>query len=715
MSPSNPSKWEWFSLGAVLLGVLTLLHGGLVWGSQVLCGGDIVNQAHPLTVFWVSGPWLQGWCAYSFSGRPFFADIQSAILYPPRWFFRAGFPVEHVTTYLCLVHSLFGAVGMYLLSRIRFHHLPAMLAAIVWIGGGYTLLRYTNGVVTLIYALSWVPWVWWAVELCGPRRPTMTAVLALCAAMMFLAGSPQVVFITAVGMAIWALGRLLVEESTTAGRLRLLSHYIMAGLIAFVIVLPQFIASAEYTAFAVGRGGSAQWEHLVGDSLGPWLLITNLAPEFFAAGNAEGMYWGSQSGFMETNAYIGIAPLMLALFGAVVVVSDWRRLDRTSKRWFVCLLALFVAGLLVAFGRFTPIYRLLYDVVPGFNLFRVPARWLLWPFAVGILLAAWGADILLQRGPDRGDKRPFLAWAVVSAAMVVGTLLLLIFVEPIMRLFGFNPAATSAEMAQHLQRLSRRAFTGAFTYALAAAAIGLASLWTRRLPSQAAVVLLIIWTVLDLIRFWTPYSEPVPHEFFTRQELPSETIYHKIDASAFQEWFYPRTPLIELLDAQPRGRYFYTDWLYSYMVDEYSREIYTERGMVHGLENMRGYQPLQLESYASDFARIAAVPLDTPAAVGSFLHAPEVIDRTMLDAYNARLILTYEATMGDPARGGAPARFGVGAHRGHAASTGDSAKPPRPGVGVVVARRRMAGARLASRECPRHPSGTIIGSDQSAL
>jgi hypothetical protein len=659
MTTERVQVHEWASLGAILVAMTVLLHGGLVWGSEVLCGGDIVNQAHPLTVFWVSGPWLAGWVPYSFSGRPFFADIQSALLYPPRALFRLGFPVEHVTTLLCLAHSLFGAVGMYLLGRVRFGHMPALMGAVLWLAGGYTLLRYTNGVVTLIYALAWVPWVWWAVERCGPRNPAMTAFLALSAALLFLAGSPQMVLITGLGMTVWALGRLAFEEKNWKARLVLSGHFAVAGLLAFVIVFPQFHATLEYTRLSVGRGGSAHWEYLSADSLGPWLLISNLAPEFFDAGNAEGVYWGSQVGFMETNAYLGIAPLMLALFGVIMVVARWSGVQGAERRWFVCLCVLFVAGMLIAFGRFTPLFRLLYDFIPGFNLFRVPARWLLWPFATGILLAAAGLEIALRGVPherpanEPGESAssglaPMTAWSITASAFVILLLVLVVFAEPVMRACGFNPAATTPDIARLLADKSRSALAWALGLAFVTSLV-LALGMMRRIPEVVLPWMMLVIVAVDLLRFWQPYRQPLPHLDFTREEMPTETIYHKISASAFNEWFYPRTPLIELLDSEPQGRYFYTDWLYSYLVDEYTREIYTERGMVHGLENMRGYQPLQLESYARDFARIADVPLTNPSATSSFLHAPAIMDRTMLDAYHATRIVTYEGTRGEPA------------------------------------------------------------------
>jgi len=289
----------------------------------------------------------------------------------------------------------------------------------------------------------------------------------------------------------------------------------------------------------------------------------------------------------------------------------------------------------------------------------VPARWLLWPFATGILLSVAGFGIALRRVLQERDASeegksdavgmaPMTAWSITAAAFVILLLVLVIFAEPVMRACGLNPAATTPDIARLLSNKSLSALSWALGLALVTSlVVGLGLM--RRLPAVVLPWMLLAIVAVDLLRFWQPYRQPLPHLDFTREELPSETIYHKISASAFNEWFYPRTPLIELLASEPDGRYFYTDWLYSYLVDEYTREIYTERGMVHGLENMRGYQPLQLKSYARDFARIADVPLTNPFATSSFLHAPAIMDRNMLDAYNAARILTYEGTRGEPA------------------------------------------------------------------
>ncbi len=84
-------------------------------------------------------------------------------------------------------------------------------------------------------------------------------------------------------------------------------------------------------------------------------------------------------------------------------------------------LVLVVAGLVLALGRFTPVYWLLANL-PGFDLFRVPARWLvLYAFGTA-LLAGVGWDALAQ-SVRTGDiswlKRPLLVSLVLIVALMV--------------------------------------------------------------------------------------------------------------------------------------------------------------------------------------------------------------------------------------------------------------------------------------------------------
>jgi hypothetical protein len=68
-------------------------------------------------------------------------------------------------------------------------------------------------------------------------------------------------------------------------------------------------------------------------------------------------------------------------------------------------------GLFLALGRWNPLYFLLYQVVPGFDLFRAPARWM--------MLYTLGAAVLAGGGlAALGTWRPRLARLLPTALLI---------------------------------------------------------------------------------------------------------------------------------------------------------------------------------------------------------------------------------------------------------------------------------------------------------
>ncbi len=112
--------------------------------------------------------------------------------------------------------------------------------------------------------------------------------------------------------------------------------------------------------------------------------------------------------FSEYVAYFPLAALLLALVGV------WAGRQRRSAVAF-CLLA--VMGLFFALGAANPVYILLVRLVPGFALFRAPARWLaLYAFA-GAMLAGLGLDALrIRRSLPR--RQILITWGVAMLLII---------------------------------------------------------------------------------------------------------------------------------------------------------------------------------------------------------------------------------------------------------------------------------------------------------
>jgi len=108
------------------------------------------------------------------------------------------------------------------------------------------------------------------------------------------------------------------------------------------------------------------------------------------------------------SLFLGFVPIFLALIGFA--------LGRDRRRWFAGWAAL--ALLLLAFGRFTPLYRLALWAVPILKLVRFPIKLLVPVMLLAALLSGWGIDVMRRPGPLRSRKATGVFGLLVIAAAV---------------------------------------------------------------------------------------------------------------------------------------------------------------------------------------------------------------------------------------------------------------------------------------------------------
>jgi len=142
------------------------------------------------------------------------------------------------------------------------------------------------------------------------------------------------------------------------------------------LAAPQLLPTLELTRLS-NRSGGLPFDEAVSFSLRPWIAGRALLPSY----NPTPL-------FSEYIGYVGIAALLLALLGA------WSRRRERATSGLIVLAGL---GLFLALGAYNPVYWALVKVVPGFNLFRAPARWMiLWGFGAAGLAGA-GLDVVMGR------------------------------------------------------------------------------------------------------------------------------------------------------------------------------------------------------------------------------------------------------------------------------------------------------------------------------
>jgi hypothetical protein len=137
----------------------------------------------------------------------------------------------------------------------------------------------------------------------------------------------------------------------------------------------QLLPTAEYLMESQ-RSGGLDFATAANLSYGPARLITLLSPNLYGT-PGDGSYY-TQGMYFEDAAYIGFIPVVSALAALVGWFRKRRFLIHFPAFWTVPFWALLGFGsLLIATGRYGPIYRMLYDQVPTFDAFREPVRWLI--------------------------------------------------------------------------------------------------------------------------------------------------------------------------------------------------------------------------------------------------------------------------------------------------------------------------------------------------
>jgi hypothetical protein len=368
-----------------LTALIALFFWKMIFTSLIVARGDLFTYFYPYREYAASAL-RQGrlplWNPYLFMGAPLIANSQVGFFYPFN-LLTSWLEVTRAVNLNIVAHVWIASVGAYVFARRRLG--ASILAA--WLGGvSFGLGGYLGAQVehfNQLQALAWLPWLWLAYESAAGvtqarGRVSGGLLVGLIVALMLLAGHTQSVFIALVGLIAYALWPAIEQfraprDSIRTAIARLVP--IAIGIVAAVaLAAVQLLPTTELAGYSP-RGGGLSPNEAVSFSLDPRLIGRTLLPD----------YEGALPSGSEFSAFVGVSALMLMVVGA------WagRRSRRAGVRAMTALAAL---GLFLAPGGFNPIYYALVDFVPGFDLFRAPARWLaLFAFA-GSMLAAIGLD-----------------------------------------------------------------------------------------------------------------------------------------------------------------------------------------------------------------------------------------------------------------------------------------------------------------------------------
>lgn len=348
----------------ILFSLLLLVLRQLAFTDWILGRGDTFVYFYP---YWaVRDAFLQSgqlplWTPNLFTGAPLLANPQLGTLYPPNWL-TIGLSAPDAIRVSILLHVGWALVGAYIMARrmVGLSHWGALVTAALF-GLGGTIGGHIEQ-INQLQGLAWLPWLMWLLHesLQAGQMTRYTLLLSMALALQVLSGHTQTVFISGVGMGVYLIA---------GGYWRGLVVLMAAGSLALFLTAPQLIPTLELIGQS-GRSGGLDSNAALSFSLSPFIIGRGLLPSYDA------------KVFTEYIAYVGISGLLLATVG-ILSPNKQRRL------WLIMTLV----GLLLAVGAYNPLNWLIVQL-PGFNLFRVPARWLTL-YTLGIaVLAGLGLEAL---------------------------------------------------------------------------------------------------------------------------------------------------------------------------------------------------------------------------------------------------------------------------------------------------------------------------------
>ena len=364
-----------------LLFLLSLLFfHQLAFSGKILARGDTFEYFYP---YWDArnAAFREGrlplWTPNLFLGAPTLANPQIGTYYPLNWL-TAPFRAPTAISLSILLHSALAAAGACWLYReaLSRRWLPALTAGVVYAFSGHLGAHVEQ--INQLQGLAWMPFLFALLQraLSSDRPARDVLLLAIVWTMQIFSGHTQTVFISGVGLGLFALAEAVGELDRRKRWKDLRRALLIIGSgfgIALALALPQLLPSLELLRLS-HRSGGLDLRIATAFSLPPSLLGRALLP------NYDGQLFG------EYVSYIGLIGLGLALWGAL------SRPLADRRRWIWLLLA--AVGFGLALGRYNPLYWLLAEL-PPFNLFRVPARFLSL-FTLGTaMLAGLGIESLV--------------------------------------------------------------------------------------------------------------------------------------------------------------------------------------------------------------------------------------------------------------------------------------------------------------------------------
>jgi hypothetical protein len=438
-----------------------------------------------------SGAGFPEWNPYILGGIPYMAAQHGDIFYPT-FLLRAVISPDAAMTWGFLIHIFLAGVFTYAFLRAwGFRFYPALTGGLAYMLSGQIASLVSPGHDGKMYVSALAPLLlWMIVRAVRDGRIWAYAVIALATGLSVLSPHYQMTYYLGVfagAFTLWLAFRRDEDPLDRRTALLRLAGALGAALLGMAVGAVQFAPFFEYLPYA-SRGVERGWDYATSYSHPPIELLNAYLPQF--TGILEN-YSGANQIKLHSD-YLGAAVLVLAgaAFGSK---------HRRGLVWFWSIAAVVV--LLIAFGGYTPFYRLWYEL-PMMSVVRAPSMIYFLLSLSTAVFAAIGLERILAGEKGRGYFLGWMGFGLVMALLATSGAL-----TSIAETFA-NPALAGVP-AENRQNVMLGGWRSFFAVVMMA---GTVMLWRAgRIPLRAFVLAVPLIVGLDLwsvVRNYFRFSPP---------------------------------------------------------------------------------------------------------------------------------------------------------------------------------------------------------------
>ncbi len=472
------------------------------------------------------------WNPFVFSGMPFLADIQTGLLYPLNLilplFSDKGALSYSSFEYQVILHFVLSGLFMTLFLRsLDFNFTASLLGGTVFSFNGFLINHAHHS--NMIHSAVWLPLVLYFCHMGYKKNKYMFFGASLALTISLFGGHPQITMFQLYMFTLFYFF-LYYLYRWKYNFFKIVLIYLFTIIVFLLLSMIQILPTLEFLTHTVRK--SLDLNKAALDSLPRMSLLTLFMPDLFMETYGIWQRW-------EFRFYAGTGTLIVAAYGLF--------LKYDSRKIFFLLIASF--SLILALGNNSVVYPIFFKIIPGFTLFRVPARFTYVFTFTAAVLAGVGFHAL-----TKGEYKK--SWTEV---LVISLPVLFFSFIPLAILFvkDQNPQLYLPEISKYT--------------ALSLVNIILCMIMIRYGKRAGGVgILLFIILLCDLYYYKGSYNL----KKFDSHDI-SKTIYY--------------SPLAWVLRDAPEGVRFSAGRKYS---------EYVNMGLVYRKSNIGGYNPFMLKRYS---------------------------------------------------------------------------------------------------------------------